>query len=66
MDGRVAVLVTLNDEHELGNSLERLMLYADLRQALGSRARASVVGHFTLAKVLELRDSLFEEVRVKH
>lgn len=66
MDGQVALLVTLNDEKELGNALERLMLDADLRRALGSRGRTSVLKRFALDKVIEQWDELFEEVRVKH
>lgn len=66
MDGRVALLVPVNDEQALGVALERLMLDADLRHSLGSRARASVIERFALDKILEQWDSLFEEVRVKH
>lgn len=66
MDGLVALLVPLNDEQALGNALERLMSDADLRQSLGSEARASVIERFALDKVLEQWDSLFEEVGVKH
>lgn len=66
MDGQVALLVPVNDEPALGVALERLMLDADLRHCLGSRARASVIERFALDKVLEQWDSLFEEVRVKH
>lgn len=66
MDGQVALLVPLNDEQALGLALQRLMLDADLRQALGSRARASVIERFALDKVLAQWDSLFKEVRVKH
>jgi GalNAc-alpha-(1->4)-GalNAc-alpha-(1->3)-diNAcBac-PP-undecaprenol alpha-1,4-N-acetyl-D-galactosaminyltransferase len=65
MDGQVALLVTLNDEQELGHTLERLILDADLRQALGSSARASVVERFALDRVLRQWDLLFKEVGVK-
>lgn len=66
IDGQVALLVPLNDEPALEQALERLMLGADLRIALGSRARASVLERFSLSTVLEQWDSLFEEVGVKH
>jgi len=66
MEGKVAILVPLNDEQALGLALQRLMLDADLRQALGSSARASVIERFALDKVLEQWDSLFEEVGAKH
>lgn len=38
---------------------------ADLGQVLGNRARASVIERFSLDKVLEQWDSLFEDVGVK-
>jgi GalNAc-alpha-(1->4)-GalNAc-alpha-(1->3)-diNAcBac-PP-undecaprenol alpha-1,4-N-acetyl-D-galactosaminyltransferase len=68
MDGQTALLVPLNDEQTLGCALERLMLDADLRQTLGSLARASVLERFALEKVLAQWDLLFEEVgvSVKH
>ncbi|MEY3788053.1 MAG: hypothetical protein RLZ75_2260, partial [Pseudomonadota bacterium] len=53
MDGQVALLVSLNDEPALELALERLMLDADLRQTLGSEARASVIERFSLPKILE-------------
>jgi glycosyltransferase involved in cell wall biosynthesis len=64
MDGQTALLVPLNDEHALEGALERLMLDADLRQTLGSLARASVLERFALEKVLAQWDVLFEEVGV--
>lgn len=66
MDGQVALLVPLNDERALGNALERLMSDADLRQSLGSRARASVIERFSLDKVLEQWDSLFNGLEIGH
>lgn len=65
MEGKVALLVPLNDEQALAHAMERLMLDADLRQALGRRARASVIERFSLDKVLVQWDSLFKEVGVK-
>ena len=65
MDGEVALLVPLGDEQALGHALERLILDADLRQALGSLACASVMERFALAMVLEQWDLLFNEVRIK-
>lgn len=65
MDGQVALLVPLNDEQALGHALERLMSDPDLRQALGSSARASIIERFSLEQVLAQWDSLFEEVGVK-
>jgi glycosyltransferase involved in cell wall biosynthesis len=64
MDGQTALLVPLNDEQALGCALERLMLNADLRQTLGSLARASVLERFALEKVLAQWDLLFEEVGI--
>jgi len=64
MDGQTALLVPLNDEQALGCALERLMVDADLRQTLGSLARASVLERFALEKVLAQWDLLFEEVGV--
>lgn len=65
MDGQVALLVPLNDEQALGHALERVMSDANLRKSLGSQARASVIERFSLNKVLEQWDSLFEDVGVK-
>jgi GalNAc-alpha-(1->4)-GalNAc-alpha-(1->3)-diNAcBac-PP-undecaprenol alpha-1,4-N-acetyl-D-galactosaminyltransferase len=64
MGGQTALLVPFNDEQALGCALERLMLDADLRQTLGSLARASVLERFALEKVLAQWDLLFEEVGV--
>ncbi len=66
MEGKVALLVPVNDEQALGVALERLMLDDDLRHSLGGRARASVIERFALDKVLEQWDSLFKEVGAKH
>lgn len=65
MEGKVAMLVPLNDEDALENALSRLMMDEDLRQSLGRRARASVMERFALDKVLGQWDSLFEEVGAK-
>lgn len=62
MDGQVALLVPLNDEQALELALERLMLNADLRQTLGSQARASVIKHYALDRVLEQWDLLFQKI----
>jgi glycosyltransferase involved in cell wall biosynthesis len=64
MDGQTALLVPLNDEQAFRVALERLMFDADLRQTLGSLARASVLERFALEKVLVQWDVLFEEVGV--
>jgi len=64
MGGQTALLVPFNDEQALESALERLMLDADLRQTLGSLARASVLERFALKKVLAQWDVLFEEVGV--
>lgn len=66
MEGAVAMLVPVNDEHALGHALSRLMLDEDLRQSLGRRARASVIERFSLDKVLGKWDSLFKELQVRH
>jgi glycosyltransferase involved in cell wall biosynthesis len=60
------MLVPLNDEQTLGHALDRLMSDADLRTELGKRARASVTERFSLARVLQQWDSLFEELGVEH
>src|SRR5438445_2665806 len=52
MDGLVAMLVPLNDEQAVVDVMERLILDADLRQALGARARLSVIERFSLDSVL--------------
>lgn len=65
MDGQVALLVPPNDEQALELALERLMLDADLRQTLGSQARASVLERFSLEKILQQWDFLFQEIGVK-
>lgn len=64
MDGKVALLVSLNDEQALELALERLMLDADLRQTLGSQARRSVIERYSLATVLKQWDALFAEVGI--
>lgn len=62
VDGRVALLVPLNDEGALEHELGRLMMNADLRRSLGKQARASVTERYAVDKVLEQWDSLFKEV----
>lgn len=66
MAGQVAVLVPLNNEGVLEHELGRLMMDADWRRLLGERARISVNERFSLARVLEQWDALFEEVGAKH
>jgi len=63
-DGKVALLVPLNDERTLGLTLEQLMSDEDLRRSLGRRARASVLERFVLEKVLARWDLLFKEVGI--
>lgn len=64
LNGQVALLVSLNDEHALELAIERLMLDADFRGTLGSDARASVIERFALDKILKQWDSLFDELGV--
>lgn len=63
-DGQFALLVPLNDEPAFRLELEKLMSDADLRQTLGSQARASVLERFTLDTVLEQWELLFRKVGV--
>lgn len=65
-NGKVALLVPLNNEQVLETTLERLMVDSDLRKSLGNQARASVIERFSLPKVLEQWDLLFQELGVKH
>ncbi len=65
MDGQMALLVPLNDEHSLGVALERIMSDAGLRESLGKRAKSSVIERYALDKILEQWNSLFREVGVK-
>ena len=65
-DGQVALLVALNDEVALELALERLMADDELRKALGTEARASVLRRFALKEILEKWDSLFREVGCRH
>lgn len=66
MDGQAALLVPLNDEHALELALERLMLDADLRQTLGNQARTSVIERFSLDKIMEHWNLLFQELGIQH
>ncbi len=65
LDGQVALLVPMNDEQALEHALERLMLDADLRQALGSHARASVIERYSLGKILRQWDLLFQQIGIQ-
>jgi len=65
MDGQMALLVPLNDEHALGMALERIMSDAVLRESLGKQARVSVTERFALDKILGQWDLLFKEVGIK-
>jgi len=66
MNGQVALLVPLNDEQALEFALERLMLDDNLRQTLGSQARSSVLERYSLDKILEQWELLFQETGVTH
>jgi GalNAc-alpha-(1->4)-GalNAc-alpha-(1->3)-diNAcBac-PP-undecaprenol alpha-1,4-N-acetyl-D-galactosaminyltransferase len=65
MDGKVALLVSLNDEQALAQALQQLMGDADLRQTLGENARASVIERYALDNILQQWDALFVEVGAK-
>lgn len=65
MDGQLALLIPLNDEHAFGLALERLMLDADLREVLGKQARASVIARFSLETIMQQWDTLFQGIGVK-
>lgn len=65
MDGQVALLIPLNDEQAFKLALERLMLDADLRDALGKKGRASVISRFSLDKIMKQWDVLFQEIGIK-
>jgi glycosyltransferase involved in cell wall biosynthesis len=65
LDGQVALLVALNDEAALERELERLMQDADLRDTLGTQARASIIERFALANILTQWDTLFQELGVR-
>lgn len=64
MDGKVAILVPLNDEQALEHALARLMLDENLRGSLGRRARASVLARYSLDKVVQQWNSLFKGLEV--
>lgn len=63
LDGAMALLVPLNDEHAMFRALQLLMNDEELRRSLGSRARDSIFERFTLSKVLKQWDLLFDIVR---
>ncbi len=65
LGGQIALLVPLNDEHAMELALERLILDADLRSSLGSRARSSVIERFSLDNILRQWDSLFKDLGIK-
>ena len=65
MDGQLALLIPLNDEQAFELALERLMLDADLREALGKQARASVIARFTLETIMKQWDFIFQEIGIK-
>lgn len=65
MDGKVALLVPLNDEQELELALEKLMVDTNLRQSLGSQARVSVIERYSLPTILKKWDAIFDEIRVE-
>lgn len=64
-DGRDALLVPLDDDRALIEALARLMASADLRSALGSQARQSVLRRYSLDVVLRRWDELFHAVRTR-
>lgn len=61
-DGQDALLVPLDDHNELVAALRKIMSDKDLRLSLGKAARESVCQRFSLSKVMERWDGLFEEV----
>lgn len=66
LDGQMALLVPLYDEQAFEQALECLMVDVDLRKTLGSKARKSVTMRFSLYKILEKWDLLFQELGVKN
>jgi GalNAc-alpha-(1->4)-GalNAc-alpha-(1->3)-diNAcBac-PP-undecaprenol alpha-1,4-N-acetyl-D-galactosaminyltransferase len=62
-NGRDAVLVPLGDNRRLVDALARVMSSEDLRAALGSQARESVMRRFSLAAVIRRWDEVFNTVR---
>ena len=62
LGGSDALLVPLNDHDALVSALGRLMADKKLRTSLGARARRSVRERFSLPRVLQMWDALFEEV----
>jgi GalNAc-alpha-(1->4)-GalNAc-alpha-(1->3)-diNAcBac-PP-undecaprenol alpha-1,4-N-acetyl-D-galactosaminyltransferase len=65
MDGQMALLIPLNNEKAFELELERLMLDANLRESLGKKGRASVISRFSLEKIMEQWDEIFQEIGVK-
>jgi glycosyltransferase involved in cell wall biosynthesis len=65
MNGEVAILVPQDDELALADELQRLLSNPYLRNELGDRARASVLGRFAIEIVLAQWDRLFADIGVK-
>jgi glycosyltransferase involved in cell wall biosynthesis len=63
-DGRDAFLIPPDDHYALVSALMKLMENEELRSTLGTRARESVCSRFSLPKIIEKWDHLFEEVGI--
>lgn len=64
-NGKVAILVPLNDMNGLLLALKRLMSDPEIRERLGQQARISVIDRFNLNAILDHWDRAFREVGVK-
>lgn len=64
LDGEAALLVQLNDESALFQSLAQVMGSSTLRFSLGRRARAAIAKRYSLATVLSLWDALFDKLKI--
>ncbi len=62
MNGKVALLVPLNDEPGLTDAMSRIMGDARLRETLGRQARAAAMERYSLDVVLAQWDALFDEM----
>lgn len=63
-DGRVAMLVPLNDESALTQALAQVLRDSGLRKSLGGLARDAIKRRYSLATVLSMWDELFDELKI--
>jgi glycosyltransferase involved in cell wall biosynthesis len=62
VDGQTGLLIASEDAQQLAGALETLVQQADMRMALGQQGRMRVVAHFSLQRMVQEYQTLYESL----